>query len=100
MADPNTITRKASPLGSETEAATPALDAGSNLPDTEEDKDDDSGSVHTTTTDDLFAKDMIQIRGPPEPEPRKLGLHYTRPWGWSGSAYDDYEYEDDSSICL
>lgn len=100
MADSEAITHQASPPGSEIEPGTPALDVGSKLPDTKEDDDDDSGSVHTTTTDDIFAKDLPTIRQPQKIGQRELGLHCTLGLGWYGSAYDDYEYEDDGSIWL
>ncbi|PNP52486.1 hypothetical protein THARTR1_06954 [Trichoderma harzianum] len=56
-----------------------------------EDQDDSIDAVSVKTTTD-------QIFNPPtEPridlEQRKLGLSIVRNLGWSGSNYDDYEYD-------
>jgi hypothetical protein len=42
-----------------------------------------------TQTDDLFSEDGDSLAL--ASDERRLGLDVIRPWGWSGSSYNDYE---------
>lgn len=62
-------------------------DADGDIDGQDQQKDDDAVSVNT---DYLFREKASSI-DESRPNQRKPGLNVIEPWGWSGSAYDDYE---------
>lgn len=71
----------------------PSLTLDTNLneahePDIDTEQDEDDAMSIETTTDQLFETESDVVS-----KEHKLGLDINPLWGWSGSAYDDYEYE-------
>jgi hypothetical protein len=72
--------------------ASPVPDVNATAPNAnveQEEEEDDAVSIKTTT-DELLGEGTEA-----SPREHKLGLDINFPWGWSGSSYDDYEYEKD-----
>ncbi|RYP16723.1 hypothetical protein DL765_004959 [Monosporascus sp. GIB2] len=90
MTDPDHIASEASPPTLEPnerpQGKAPASDAGSNASNANE----DAISIETTTTD-IFSQSGRSSSAGTESKQHKLGLDINYPWGWSGSAYDDYD---------
>lgn len=85
----------------EAETKTPAPEPGSAIPDGDVDGEgnQDAASVRTTT-DALFGNSDRGSEPAVGSKEHKLGLDINYPWGWSGSFYDDYEYEIPSEKTL
>jgi hypothetical protein len=89
MADPDSDAHEHSPPVPE---VLPSA-SGSNAPN---DGEEDAASVETTTAD-LFSQSGEDSPYGRKSKQHRLGLDISYPWGWSGSLYDDYEYENDST---
>jgi hypothetical protein len=63
---------------------------GAREPDVHVEQDEDDAVSIETTTDQLFYSASEAVVS----KEHKLGLDINPVWGWSGSAYDDYEYEN------
>ncbi|KAI0099851.1 putative ankyrin repeat protein [Nemania sp. FL0031] len=73
-------------LEAEASASSSGLDAVIDV----ETKDHDADNAKTTTAD-LFSQKEGGSSPCSHSKQHKLGLDINRPWGWSGSSYDDYD---------